>query len=275
MPHHRSFEFTHTISRLPGNSVTAGIRAAGDCDPIPVLFNQEHRAYISALQSAGVEPIVLPKLEQYPDSVFVEDAALCIDGEAILLRPGAESRSGEAAALAPHLIEIFGSVTSLQGSGRIDGGDILLTDSLALIGLSARTDQGGIDALTPHLNAHGYDVRSVSTPPGVLHFKSDCGLLDDTTIFSTRALADSGCFEGFEVIEAPEGEEAAANLIRVNDYVILRSGFSESQSLLEQRGYNTLTVSTEEAAKIDGGLSCLSLRFSLAASMQKQNSSAR
>ena len=264
MPKHRSFEFTHTISRLPGNSVSAGIRAAGDGDPVPEIFVQEHGDYVRALKTAGVETIVLPKLEQFPDSVFVEDAALCIDDHAILLRPGAESRFGEAAAIEPHLKEVFESVTRLQGSGHVDGGDILLTDSMALIGLSARTNQNGVDAITPDLNAHGYEVRTVATPPGVLHFKSDCGLLDECTIFSTRALAASGCFEGYEVITAPEGEEAAANLIRVNDYVIIRSGFPATQSLLDRLGYRTLTVGTDEAAKIDGGLSCLSLRFSLA-----------
>lgn len=263
MSQHRSFEFTHTLSRLPGDSVAAGLRAGGDCDPIPERFVQEHHAYIQALRTAGVEPIVLPKLEKFPDSVFVEDAALCVGDQAILLRPGAESRFGEAAAIEPHLKEIFGSVTELEGSGRVDGGDILLTDTIALIGISARTDQDGIDALTPYLNAQGYEVRAVTTPPGVLHFKSDCGLLDESTIFSTSALAATGCFDGYAVIEVPEGEEAAANLIRVNDYVILRSGFPETISLLEQRGYNTLTVATDEAAKIDGGLSCLSLRFSL------------
>ncbi|MGI9315877.1 MAG: dimethylarginine dimethylaminohydrolase family protein [bacterium] len=263
MQKNRCFQFTHTLSRFPGGSVARGIRAAGDDDPIPEKFQQEHNAYIQALHTAGVEPIVLPKLEQFPDSVFVEDAALCFDSQVVLLRPGAESRFGEAEALAPHLIDLFGSVMALEGEGRVDGGDILLTDSVALIGLSERTDRDGVNALKPILETHGYTIRVVNTPSGVLHFKSDCGLLDDKTIFSTKILASSDCFAEFEVIEAPDGEEAAANLIRVNDFVILRAGFPKTKLLLEQRGYQILTVDTEEAAKIDGGLSCLSLRFSL------------
>lgn len=263
MKSERSFRFTHAISRHPGNSVAKGIRVSGKSDPDPEAFSNEHKSYIQALVTAGVEPIVLPKLEEFPDSVFVEDAALCFDGSVMLLRPGAESRFGEAAALEPHLQETFESVIKLHGNGRVDGGDILLTDSDALIGLSERTDLDGINGIKSTLEAHGYRIRTVNTPAGVLHFKSDCGLLDSKTIFSTKRLASSGCFDGYTVIEVPDHEEAAANLIRVNDYVILRSGFPKSKSLLEQRGYKTITAKVDEAAKIDGGLSCLSLRFSL------------
>lgn len=263
MSQHRSFKYTHALARSPGESVARGLRAGGGSDPVPEKFIREHDDYLQALAKAGLKTIVLPKLEQFPDSVFVEDAALCFDGKAVLLRPGAASRLGEAAALEPDLLKIFGVVATLPGQGHVDGGDVLLTDSIAFIGLSERTDQEGISALTPILGAHGYTVKIVHTPAGVLHFKSDCGLLDDKTIFSTRILADSGCFEGFNVIEAPDGEEAAANLIRINDFVLLRAGFPKTRELLEQYGYKTLTVSTEQAAKIDGGLSCLSLRFAL------------
>jgi len=145
----------------------------------------------------------------------------------------------------------------------VDGGDILLTDSEALIGLSDRTNSEGIEELTPILNSHHYEVRIVHTPQGVLHFKSDCGLLDSKTIFATKVLARSGCFEGYDVIEAPEGEEAAANLIRVNDVVVLRSGFDQTKNLLEERGYSVVVTQADEAAKVDGGLSCMSLRFFL------------
>ncbi len=264
MPQHRSFEFTHILARTPGESVTRGIRTGGGDDPVPEKFVQEHEAYIQALAAAGVKTIVLPKLEQFPDSVFIEDAALCFDGKVLLLRPGAASRFGEAAALETDLLKVFGAVTKLPGNGHVDGGDILLTNSVAFIGLSKRTDRDGINALIPILGNHGYTVKIVPTPKGVLHFKSDCGLLDHRTIFSTKILASSGCFEGFNIIEAPEGEEAAANLVRVNDFVLLRKGFPKTRTLLERSGYQILTVSTEQAAKIDGGLSCLSLRFALA-----------
>ena len=263
MQKHRSWRFTHTISRQPALSVKNGLRAAGQADPVPEMFAEEHQTYLNALGRAGVKTTVLPPLEEFPDSVFVEDPVLCLDQTAVVLRPGASSRFGEAEAIRPDLGKIFQQVISLSGDGFVDGGDILLTDDIAFIGLSERTDLAGVEELTPILKDHGYETRLVNTPVGVLHFKSDCGLLDSNTIFSTRVLADSGCFEGFKIIEAPNGEEAAANLIRVNKFVIMRTGFELARQLLEQNGYAVIEVQANEAAKVDGGLSCMSLRFSL------------
>lgn len=262
MKEERSWRFSHAVSRLPGESIASGLRAQAGTDPDPKTFLAEHRAYTRALEETGAKVTVLDALEEFPDSVFIEDAALCAGGTAVILRPGAESRFGEAAAVAPALEAIFGSVKRLE-RGFVDGGDVLLTDDEALIGMSERTDQEGVDALSEILEPLGYRTRTVHTPPGVLHFKSDCGLLDSNTIFSTARLANSGCFEGYRVIEAVAGEEAAANLIRFNDPVFLRSGFPKTLALLQSEGYKVITLSADQAALVDGGLSCMSLRFSL------------
>ena len=82
-------------------------------------------------------------------------------------------------------------------------------------------------------------------------------------MFATRTLAASGCFEGFRVIEAVPGEDAAANLIRVNDCVLVSAGYPATVALLQGQGYNVVALDTSEAAKVDAGLSCMSLRFSL------------
>lgn len=260
----RSFEFSHAISRSPGNSITSGIRIddAGS-DPDPELFRQQHRQYVEVVKAAGVDLTLLDPLEEFPDSVFVEDPVLCVDGAAIILRPGAQSRFGEAAAIRPMLASVFPRVIDLPEDGYVDGGDVLLTENEALIGSSDRTDTKGVAALAEILGEFGYRTRTVDTPAGVLHFKSDCGLLDEKTIFSTARLAASGCFEGYNVIEAPAGEEAAANLIRVNDRVLLNKGYPKSLQLLEDAGYKVVTLDTSEAAKVDGGLSCMTLRFTL------------
>ena len=94
----------------------------------------------------------------------------------------------------------------------------------------------------------------------MLHFKTDCAIVDDHTVFATARLAASGCFAGYHVIVAPEGEEAAANLIRVNDLVIMRTGFPATATQLRDEGYDVVTIDADEAAKVDGGLSCMSLR---------------
>jgi len=260
----RSFEFSHAISRSPSASVTGGIRIdQSTADPDAALFKFQHEQYVHAVREAGVDLTLLEPLEAFPDSVFVEDPVLVVDGAAIVLRPGAASRFGEAAAMRPVLESIFPSVIDLPGSGYVDGGDVLLTEDEALIGSSERTDASGIDALAEILGDFGYATRPVDTPAGVLHFKSDCGLLDERTVFATRRLAASGCFEGYEVLHAPDGEEAAANLIRINDTIFINEGFAQTRAMLTEVGYNVVALDTSEAAKVDGGLSCMTLRFSL------------
>lgn len=257
----RSFTFGKAIVRKPGANVASGLRASGETDPDPIVFHSELQDYVIALRDAGVDVTLLPSLEGFPDSVFVEDTAICVSGAAILLRPGAPTRRGEAEAIRPALEAAFERVVDLPGNGSVDGGDVLLTDEEAFIGLSARTDRRGGDALSELLSDLGYRPRPVETPGDILHFKTDCGLLDSRTIFATRRLAATGCFEGYRVILAPEREEAAANLIRVNEAVLVSAGFPRTEKLLRDEGYTVLAVPTSQAALVDGGLSCMSLRF--------------
>jgi dimethylargininase len=216
--------------------------------------------YVAALERAGVSVTTLPPLEDFPDSVFVEDVALCVHGLAIVLRPGDPSRFGEAATIRPGLRAAGLRVVELP-EGSIDGGDILVTDDEVFVGLSKRTNTAGLAGLAAALEELGMKVRKVETPADILHFKSDCGLLDSSTIFATARLAETGCFAGYDVVEAPQGEEAAANLVRVNDTVCVADGYPATVDLLGARGYNVETVAVGQAALIDGGLSCLSLRF--------------
>lgn len=258
----QSYRFTHAICRQPARSVVHGLQAGDTGAPDFDLFSEHHGNYVQALEQAGVTVTVTPPLEDFPDSVFVEDTALCLPEGAIALRPGASSRFGEAAAIAPELNKHMSNVIVLEGDGFIEGGDILVTGSEVLVGLSDRTDQKGFDQLTEIAGEWGYSTRLVQTPPGVLHFKTDCGLLDENTILATRRLAASGCFEGYRVIKIPNGEEPAANSIRVNDTVFMPQGFLKTKTLVEEARFQVITLANSEAAKIDGGLSCMSLRFS-------------
>lgn len=256
-----SFTFSHALCRKPARSVTNGLRANDQGDPNYAQFIQHHEAYVNALKSTGCQVTVLDALEQYPDSVFIEDAALCLAGTAIVLRPGAESRFGESAALMPALQTKFRSVLNLPGNGYVDGGDILVTDTEVLIGLSSRTNQTGYDSLSKMVEKLGFKARKINTPADILHFKTDCGLLDGQTIFASKALAATGCFDAYNVIIAPEGESAAANLIRVNDTVFISENYPKTKNMLDNAGYKVVCLPNSEAAKVDGGLSCMSLRF--------------
>ena len=258
----RSYTFTHAIARLPATTIVDGLRAVDTGAPNLSRFRQHHGDYVDALRSTGAVVEVLPPLKEFPDSVFVEDAALCLPEGAVLMRPGAPSRLGEARAMAPHLAKHYEEVHSIEEPGFIEGGDILTTESEILVGQSARTNREGIEALRNIVTRWGYAVREVSTPDGVLHFKSDCSLLDEETILATPRLGGSGCFEGYRVIHTAEGEDACANSVRFNDLLLVPAGFPKTAERLASSGYNVRPVANTEAAKLDGGMSCLSLRFS-------------
>jgi dimethylargininase len=258
---HPSYSFTHAVCRRPAASVTDGLRAVDTGAPDLTLMLDQHAAYVAALRATGAEVIVLDPLEAFPDALFVEDTALCLPQGAILMRPGATSRMGEVDEIAPALRALYSEVRRIGGPGHIEGGDILVTGREVLVGRSARTDAAGIAELACLLADWGHALREVMTPPGVLHFKTDCALLDEETVLSTPRLAASGCFEGYRVVYTGAGEEAGANAIRFNDVVVMAEGFHRTAEAIDRAGYPVVTIGNSECAKLDGGMSCLSLRF--------------
>ena len=263
MPHpDASFRFTHAISRRPAASIIRGLRAVDTGAPDLALMQTHHAAYVAALRGTGAAVILLDALDAFPDSVFVEDTALCLPQGAVIMRPGAPSRLGEVAEMAPHLQALYGQVARISGTDEfIEGGDILVTGREILVGRSARTNAAGIAALDKITKPWGHTLREVFTPPGVLHFKTDCSLLDAGTILATPRLAASGCFAGYNVVHTAPGEEAAANAIRFNDVVLMADGFPGTQAAVQAAGYKVVPIGNSECAKLDGGMSCPSLRF--------------
>ncbi len=253
------FTFTRAITRAPAPSIIDGLRAADTGAPDIAQMQKDHIHYVATLRKAGLAVTELPALNAFPDAQFVEDTALCLPKGAILMRPGAASRAGEVAKMAPHLATHY-DLRKIQ-TGYIEGGDILTTDTEIMVGLSDRTDMSGVKELQALVADWGYTVRVVQTPPAVLHFKTDCSLLDGETILSTKRLASSGCFTQYNVIYTADGEEAAANAIRVNNLVLMAAGFPRTAETLRNAGYEVVEINNAECAKIDGGMSCLSLRF--------------
>jgi len=256
-----SFVFSHAVLRRPSKNIDQGLRAVDVGAPDYAKFLQQHENYAAALTDAGVKVDILPALEDFPDAVFIEDDALCLPNMVIQLRPGAESRQGEAKILFPHIAPRFKTSHIVTSPGHIEGGDILVTEQEIIIGLSARTNQAGAEAVRRLAETINRPVRIVETPSGVLHFKTDCALLDKNTILTTKRLAESHVFDGYHTLFVPDDEQAAANSIRVNGHVIIPSGYPKTAKMLNSAGYNAVTVDISEAAKLDGGLSCMSLRY--------------
>ena len=258
----RVFDFNRAIVRTPGKSAVDGLRSDPNAVPNYVGVLKEHADYVAALEALGLEVDVLSALEDFPDSMFVEDPALVFPEGAIVLRPGASSRAGEAEAMREELAQRFPRVLELSGGGSADGGDVLVTPALVFIGLSARTNRAGAEALQKALANLGRKSRIVETPQGVLHFKTASSLLDEETIFATPRMAANGLFSGLKIIATPEGEEAAANALRINDTVLLGAQFPRAAELLSRDGYTVQTLPVSEIGKLDAGLSCVSLRWS-------------
>jgi dimethylargininase len=257
----RAFDFTHAIVRAPGRSVVNGLRDDPSRTPGYEGVAREHAAYVAALRDAGLSVEVLPPLEEFPDSVFVEDPALVFPEGAILLRPGAPSRLAEREPMRGALAGHFNSVLELGEGEFADGGDVLVTPKTVFIGLSKRTNRAGAEALAGMLNALGRNATIAQTPPGVLHFKSASSLLDEETVLATLAMHQSGVIAGFDVIETAEGEDDAANALRVNDTLFLGTRYRRTLEKLEKRGFSVRPLDVDEVAKLDAGLSCMSLRW--------------
>lgn len=260
-----AFDFTHALVREPATSVTDGLRDGDHAGPSYDAVKREYGSYIATLRKFGLEVDELPALEDYPDAIFVEDLALVFSEGAILLRPGAPTRAGEVAEIAPELEAHFERVLTLR-NGYVDGGDVLTTPDEVLIGLSERTDAAGANALIAALAELGRKGRVVTTPPGVLHFKTGCGLIDEETVAIAAALDDAEMFGALERMILPAGEEAAANILRIRDTVLIGEGFPKTREMIVNRGVETLALPISEIAKIDAGLSCMSLRWLAVAS---------
>ena len=253
--------FSKAITRSPSACVTRGLRSKDAGDPDFLQLERDHQAYVDALKAAGANVLELDPLDALPDAIFVEDTALCLPDCAILMRPSSESRRQEVAPIADDIRNIFQNVFEISGPGFIEGGDILYTGREILVGISERTNHAGIAELAGLVEPRGYRVRTVETPRGVLHLKTDCSLVGTDTILSTQRLAASGCFADYTVLIVPRGEENAANTIRLNNTLIMSDGFPKTSEILLTAGFDMVRLNNSECAKIDGGMSCLSLRI--------------
>ena len=258
----RVFDFDHAIVRAPGRSVVDGIRSDARAELSYEKIVQEHAAYIAALRDAGVAVDVLPPLERFPDSMFVEDPAFVLRESAIQLRSGAEARRGEGEEIADALRRHFEVVFALEGDEYVDGGDVLIAPDEIFIGLSKRTNIKGAESLRAKLVQLGRKVRIAQTPATILHFKTAVSLLNEDIVIATKAMAESGIFGDFKVICVPDDEEPAANLLRVNDFVFVGENFPRTIDLIAREDLSVVPLPVREIGKLDAGLSCMSLRWS-------------
>jgi dimethylargininase len=251
--------FAHAITRRPGKDMAAGITTSTLGPPDYQKALNQFDAYVEALSNCRISVSVLEPLEGYPDAHFVEDAAVVTPDMAIITNPGAASRKGEvhsiAAALRP-----FRTAVWIQPPGTLDGGDVLMVGRHFFIGLSDRTNEAGAQQLGDAVAGFGYTWTPVPVAAG-LHFKSSVNALGKDTLLTTQAFADHPALAGFKRIVVLPREEYAGNTLLVNDRLIMPAGFPDTRNKLRSLKMPIIEVDTSEYRKMDGGLTCLSLRF--------------
>ncbi|PKL24802.1 MAG: N(G),N(G)-dimethylarginine dimethylaminohydrolase [Spirochaetae bacterium HGW-Spirochaetae-3] len=253
--------FTKAIVRRPARSLVHGITTHPELGrPDYDLALRQHDAYVRALERCGLAVRVLPALEEFPDSCFVEDVAVCTKRFATITRPATVSRSGEIAGVRALLAEYYDDIDEIREPGTLEGGDVMMVGDEFFVGLSSRTNAEGAAQFIAALNRRGFSGRGVTMPP-TLHLKTGCSYMEDDVLLVDRAFASYPEFSRFKRVDVALAEAYAANCLRVNDYVIVPSGHPGVAASLRELGMETIELDMSEFRKIDGGLSCLSLRF--------------
>ena len=252
--------FAEAIVRGVPETLHAGITSADLGKPDHAKAVAQHLGYIRALQECGLKVTALDADEQHPDSVFIEDTAVVTARCAILARPGVESRRGEVHGVEEVLSGCYENIERIVDPGVLDGGDVLQVGDHFYIGLTSRTNPEGARQLSEILQGYGYGSSSVESREH-LHLKSGVSYLGDGVLVVAGELATNEEFEGFDKIVAEPHEEYSANCIRVNDYVLVPAGFQRTRARIAARGYELIELEMSEFRKVDGGLSCLSLRL--------------
>ncbi len=250
--------------RVPGGSYAHGLTTSvAQGRPELKRALQQHAAYCDALRKCAVVLSVLEADEQHPDGPFVEDTAVVAARVAVATRPGAPSRAGEVAAVCATLRQFRPELESIVAPGTLDGGDVCQVEEHFLIGVSQRTNEAGAKQLAAILARHGYrssliDIRAHQT---LLHLKSGIAYLGEHRFTVSAAAAGLAIPEGYETIVVDEREAYAANCVRVNGSVLMASGYPRLAARLDTLGYTVCPLEVSEFRKMDGGLSCLSIRF--------------
>lgn len=252
--------FKNTIVKTPGESFINGLTTSDLGRPDYEKALKQHEDYIDALKICEVEVMVLPGNPDFPDSTFVEDTAIVTPEFAVISNPGATTRNGEILDMEPTLKSYYENIYCIKSPGTLDGGDILQIEHHFYIGLSARTNLAGAEQLKRILESEKYAATIVQLEK-FFHLKTGISYLGNDTIVVGGEFIDHPDFNSYNKIIVPPEEEYAANCIRVNDYVIIPSGYPKTKQKINEAGYQTLELDMSEFRKLDGGLSCLSLRF--------------
>jgi dimethylargininase len=251
--------YLRAITRLPGENFADGLTTSTLGRPSYPLLLRQHEAYRQALQDLGLKVIVLPAEPAFPDAYFVEDPAIVTPKIAVITHLGAPSRQGEEISLEP-ILKQFRPVAHIHPPGTVEGGDVLMVGNHFFIGLSDRTNKEGAAQLTKLLEEAGHAAETVPVAAG-LHLKSSVNYVGKDTLLITNSLSDHPGFAEYNKILLDPDEEYAANTLWINDSLLTPRGFPKTYAKLACLDINIVELDVSEVQKMDGGLTCMSLRL--------------
>jgi len=251
--------FTRAIVRKPAHTFANGITEAKLGKPDYKLALKQHDAYCEALEKCGLKLTVLDANPDFPDSCFVEDTAVVTKDFGVIARPGNKKRLGEEIEI-KKVLEPLLPLYSITDPGTLDGGDVMQADNMFFIGLSNRTNLTGSRQLKEILEKYNYTVYVIPIC-NILHFKTGVNYLGENNLLVQEGICTMNELSAFNRILIDQDESYAANCLRVNDYVLVPKGFPKTKANVEKLGYKIIELELSEFQKMDGGLSCLSLRF--------------
>ena len=247
------------IVRRPARSAVDGLTSVDLGKADYELLLEQYENYTRTLKELGLEIIELNSLEDFPDAYFTEDTAIVTPEVAVVMRPGAEARRGETA----HITDELGKHRKLEyisEPGTIDGGDVLVVNDHCIVGLSERTSRQGAEQLCKILEGYGYKSDIVDVPEA-LHFKSSVNFVDENTLLVTQTCYWLDCLSDYRKLVVQEGEEYSANVVWINGTLLIPAGYPGTRRLLAENGFQAIEMPVSEISKMDGGLTCLSLRL--------------
>ena len=252
--------FKQAIVKKPCKNFQFGISTSNIGKPDYRRALHQHSKYIEALIKCNLSVMELNENDLFPDSTFVEDTAILDKEFAVITNLGAKSRQGEEIEISDKLKMFYDKIESIRKPGTLEGGDVMKVEEHYYIGLSNRTNNEGANQLTGILKRYGYSSSTVPLKK-VIHLKTGISYLGDDILLVSGEFRDHSDFGGYNLIEVQESEAYATNSLRINEYVLIPKGFANLKEQIQNFNFKVLELEMSEFEKMDGGLSCLSLRF--------------
>lgn len=257
-------EFKNAIVRKPCKAMIEGISTGMFSEEAPIYEDslKQHDGYVKTLEELGLDVLVLEALDKYPDSCFVEDPAVVMKECAIVTNSPRESRNGEKHEIIEPLKKFYDEdqIFFIEAPGTMEGGDVMLVDKHFYIGQSERTNAEGARQFDEIVKKFGYTTSTVEVTEG-LHLKDFAIYLENNNMLVSEKMNEVEDFQKFNRYVVEKDELYAINSLYINGTVMVPKGFPKTLEHIKSLGYPVKVVDTDEFKKIDGSLTCLSLRF--------------